>query len=796
MDRGDALEWSDLGDPTGERPATDGSPMTAATETWPRRRTASETGELPLLLLSEIALTAVTLAGVLGLRRAFLGTEWFPALAVQVVAAHGLAAFLRRRGVSIAGSVALVLAAGFIAVTWVHAGDTTAFGIPTGDTFEAIATALNDAGTMFSEVKAPTDALPGFLIASSAAVWLGVALSDWAAFRIGASLESTLPSATLFLLTAVLGADVDRVLVATVWVVTVLAFLLLRRADRLGHTATWVGDRKRTGPRSMLILGGALMAVAVLVAAVIGPRLPGAESEAILSLTEIGDDGPGTRVTVSPLVDIRSRLVEQADVEVFSVRSPVRSYWRLTSLDRFDGRIWSSNGSYGSADGDLDDGVPVASERVTFEQSFSINALAQIWLPAAYEPQSVATAVDLRYDEVSGTIIVDTDIPTSDNTDYRVTSALPQHDAAALATASSEIPRDIADRYLGLPDDFPVSVQSLAQEITGDATSTYDAALRLQDFFQDNFTYDLDVGAGHNEEAIEQFVLELRRGYCEQFAGSFAAMARSIGIPARVAVGFTPGNSNAVDPTLYRVRGEHAHAWPEVFLGEYGWVMFEPTPGRGAPFTEQYTGVPEAQVSSGGNGATATTAVSPPSTEPTTSPDTSQPGRDTVNPDDLESGGIDGAETEPAPNPWFGRVAWGAGILVAAVALYLLTVLVVTALRRQRRRRAAVEPGQQVALAWDDSLGAVRRAGVPIRDALTQTEVAERVAQRLPGAAEPMEILAMAVQATAYAPVAPSTDDGADARVHASEVERVAKASMSRTERLRTRFDPRRLRDG
>ena len=96
-----------------------------------------------------------------------------------------------------------------------------------------------------------------------------------------------------------------------------------------------------------------------------------------------------------------SRLVQQANVEVFTVRSDVRSYWRLTSLDRFDGSIWSSNGSYGKSSGDLDDGVPVASERITFDQQFTISALAQIWLPAAYEPKAIDVAQDVRYDEVA-----------------------------------------------------------------------------------------------------------------------------------------------------------------------------------------------------------------------------------------------------------------------------------------------------------------------------------------------------------------------------------------------------------
>ena len=71
-------------------------------------------------------------------------------------------------------------------------------------------------------------------------------------------------------------------------------------------------------------------------------------------------------------------------------------------------------------------------------------------------------------------------------------------------------------------------------------------------------------------------------------------MARSIGLPARVAVGFTPGDVDPADPTLYHVKGKHAHAWPEVYLNGYGWVLFEPTPSRGAP-NAGYTGVTEAQ---------------------------------------------------------------------------------------------------------------------------------------------------------------------------------------------------------
>lgn len=757
------------------------------------RRTRAPAATMSLLPLAEVALTCVALAAVVGLRRVFPGTDWLGHLGLQVVAAHAVAAGLRRRGVGFAVSAAVTLAVGALAIAWLYAGETTTFGLPTGTTLDVLRTAVDDSATAFSEVKAPAPepVLTGFFVLTAVAIWVGAVLADWAAFRVDAPVEAVLPSATLFVLGAVFGAEIDRMLLAGLWIAAVLAFVLLRRADRLGRTATWVGERRAGGPRTIVVLGGLLALGAVVVAAVVGPRLPGASAEAVISPTDVFDEGPGTRVTVSPLVDIRSRLVDQADVEVFTVRSPVRDYWRLTSLDRFDGQIWSSNGSYSSGDGDLDDGVPVDAERIEFEQTYSIGALSQIWLPAAYEPQAVDSATPVRYDDVSGTLIVDTDIDTSDDTTYRVTSALPVHQPEALATASTEIPDEIAETYLDLPDDFSDAVRDIAQAVTADATSAYDASLRLQNFFRDNFVYDLQIGAGHSEDAMEQFVTEIRRGYCEQFAGSFAAMARSLGIPARVAVGFTPGSADAVDPTLYRVRGENAHAWPEVFLGEFGWVRFEPTPGRGAPFAEQYTGVAEQQVATGGDGTTATTTVSPPSTAPADPTELSTPDLPTDQLDEIDQG-TGGLAEDPA-SAWPGRLAWGALAVVGAVALYLAAVAAVTSLRRWRRHRHAVETADKIALAWDDSMRSVRRAGVPVRRAETAAESARRIGRRLPSIDAPLGTLARTVQDATYAPAEPEPAAGALAQELATEIESAAAATMSAVERFRTRFHPTQL---
>ena len=143
--------------------------------------------------------------------------------------------------------------------------------------------------------------------------------------------------------------------------------------------------------------------------------------------------------------------------------------------------------------------------------------------------------------------------------------------------------------------------------------------LTLQDWFRSEFQYSLNVPQGHSTSAIEAF-LRNRIGYCEQFAGTFAAMARSLGVPARVAVGYTQGLEQPDGSR--QVLGKNAHAWPEIWFDGLGWVPFEPTPGRGAPGAEEYTGVAPAQDESapgtptGDGGEAAAAPDVPPPTAP------------------------------------------------------------------------------------------------------------------------------------------------------------------------------------
>ncbi len=108
--------------------------------------------------------------------------------------------------------------------------------------------------------------------------------------------------------------------------------------------------------------------------------------------------------------------------------------------------------------------------------------------------------------------------------------------------------------------------------------------LALQTWFRTNFAYDEDVDYSGRSDALSAF-LEERRGFCQQFSSAFALLARTLGLPSRVAVGFTPG-----DPTVdadgdveFVVRGRHAHALAEVHFAGIGWVPFEPTPSEATP---------------------------------------------------------------------------------------------------------------------------------------------------------------------------------------------------------------------
>ncbi len=294
--------------------------------------------------------------------------------------------------------------------------------------------------------------------------------------------------------------------------------------------------------------------------------------------------------------------------------------------------------------------------------------------------------------------------------------------------------------------------------------------------------------AGHGDSAIDEFI-DSRRGYCEQFAGTFAAFARAVGLPARVAVGFTQGISTATDPQHFEVKGEHAHAWPEVYLGQYQWVPFEPTPGRGNPNAQTYTGVPPAQADQVTNESTTTTATTTPGPTTTLSEADAKELADR-----LAGVNTAGGSTSTRPtSPWPARLSILAAVLLVITLLYLVVVPSLLALRRRRRRHAAQDAASRVRLAWAESEDVLVLADQERRPAETTSEFATRAGARVPSQRAGLAELAEATDAALFGADVVSDTTAEAAEAVAVAVRDTVHRSVSTRRRVLRQLDGRRL---
>ncbi len=262
-------------------------------------------------------------------------------------------------------------------------------------------------------------------------------------------------------------------------------------------------------------------------------------------------------------------------------------------------------------------------------------------------------------------------------------------------------------------------------------------------------------------------------------------MARSLGIPARVAVGFTPGEV-AGDERTYTVRGRNAHAWPEVFIPGAGWVGFEPTPGRGQPGAEEYTGVDPQQ---------AEATPIPTSTTTTLATTTTGPAGPTPEADEppVRAGA---APVTAEPDEERSPIVTGLSIaLVVAAAVVVADVVLLAAIRvvRRRRRRSGRTVSSRVRAAWADAIEAVARTGPRPRAAETPTEYARRASPVLGPDADALARLAALTTAATWAPDhgAAQAEAAADADALAARVARRVRSQLTWGQRVRAAVDPR-----
>ncbi|MFC5662060.1 transglutaminaseTgpA domain-containing protein [Kitasatospora misakiensis] len=457
--------------------------------------------------------------------------------------------------------------------------------------------------------------------------------------------------------------------------------------------------------------------------------------------TSAGGRGPGAVSSLDPLITLTGAIPRPRNIELFSYRSDNPDadsiYLRTGSLDAFDGTSWKRGsvatvpftGTFPAPEGlgsvDLAAGQLKTDVRIGPQ-------LDDAWLPMPY-PAVGATLRDnsaWQLDPVTSSLL-----PAREKAikglSYSVTALDVRPTATSLRTAPPA-PDRIRDQYLTVPRDLPPMVRDTALRITARAKTGYDKAVALRDWFTGpDFTYDATTRTDSGSDAMKDF-LERRRGFCVHFASTMAVMARILGVPARVALGFTPGNTKGNN--VYSVTDAMYHAWPELYFEGYGWLRFEPTPTRGVQ--PDYSDPVSAPATRPTSQPTVQPQASAPVQLPSAHPDCDAKLRRTGDCGDRpESAG--GAAEES----WLlsGKVL--TGLVTAALLLaLLLTPMVWRTLLRRRRlgaggRRRPGGPGPvrltdaQVLAAWDELIDSAWDLGIPPDDSRTPRATARRIAE-------------------------------------------------------------------
>ncbi|QFZ22591.1 transglutaminase TgpA family protein [Saccharothrix syringae] len=484
----------------------------------------------------------------------------------------------------------------------------------------------------------------------------------------GLAVGASAPAASglvLLCVFAVPASLAEEMLPAWTFVFGAAAFALLLAVDGQHRHEAWRGRLPGGGQNGSGPAATAVGALAVVVALVLGGsmtlvgtvgRLPGTGDE-------IG--GGSGALGLDPMTELRGMLNQGATREMFRVRGlPSSAYLRAMTLREYvpnEGWQLGDNlpegvaalGALPEQPGDPGDG------EVTEVQVEPVNWVDN-WLPVYGRPRAIQDVDEnWRYDPGRGMVY---SVRARKAGQYRLETVLSTPSADTLRGARGDY--DVDPVYLEAPG-VPPRVAELARSLVNGSGNQFDRATALYRYFTDGtqgFSYTTETAEGQGVDALEDFLFNGKRGYCEQYASAMAIMARSVGMPARVALGFTAGFPTEDFQTITT---QDAHAWVEIYFPGYGWMTFDPTPlsdGRGV--TPPYISGLEADDEEDGSSATATT----------TTTTTAAPGASTsasVLPDaQAGDGTADGGTTIPA---WH-LVLLGVVAVLAALLTWLALV--------------------------------------------------------------------------------------------------------------------------
>ena len=670
----------------------------------------------------------------------------------------------------------------------------------------------------------PVPPTPGLVLLATAGIGLAALATDLLAVRLRSSAAAGLPLLALFIVPTTTPAARGGFGTTIVFCAGTAGYLLILAADGRERIRLWgrtVGlwradghlrpgtqrpqrpqrpaDTRPPDARSLATAGRRIGTASIVVALCVPLFVPGLRVNRMFP-AHVNIFGPagsgggtGTRVP-DPLASMTQDLRESqpATVLTYKTADPLPQYLQMYVLGNLSTTQWTMGAGGGptvSAAGKLPSpqgltGAPGTSvtTHITVSRGTQGATSGVSFLPVPYPATRISAPG--HWVEDTGTAMVLGLGASLSGLTYTVTSDEISPTVAQLGKAPAP-PTAIADQYLNVPAAFR-PLTGLAKKVTSGAPTRYGKAIALQQWFttRGGFRYSLNATEPPNASGLSHFLTVSKRGYCQQFAFAMAVLARLLGIPSRVAVGFTAGTPTGIG--TWTVKTSDAHAWPELYFQGAGWLRFEPTPsgsaGQGTAIPPTYT-VPQ---TSDGTGGQVPDAI--PGTQNDTSPGGTT-GNAGLNPHARGLTGIqNGGQGAPGRHPAFPAEPVGiAALAVLAVAAAAPGVSRAVRRRGRLRRSGAAERAHG---AWREVLDDLADYRVGLRPSESPRAAARRIAAEAglePGAAEALRQVALAEERASYAgspSAAPPT------RAQVQLIRRGLAASADRRTRWQARLLP------
>jgi len=702
-----------------------------------------------------VLLAATLLVALAGFRVTLADSSWWIVGSIFIVLVLVTTTLVRQ--LARPGWLPTVAGAGvaLLGLTVGYAGDSAVLGIiPTPETLTRFSQLTNRAWAEIAVQSLPATPKVSitFLIAISC---VGLALIGDLALRIAPALTA-LPILTLLLVPVAVRSDIAEPFWYSLVAVGYLALL------RIG--------RRRTSTPGLLLLGSVVV-VGSLVLAAIAPGLGQSADQA---------SSNGISTGVNPLINLGDDLRRGAPTTAvtYTTSDSRGIYLRLATLDTFDGRSWTPS-LVAPTDRDKLSAFPPASgltdavKQTKLTAKITVGDIQGNWLPLPYPTTKVAGTTGTWFWETQGLSVRST-TENVGGQKYTASYLDVQPDLAQLRATSTT--QDVANTYLDLPAKLPSLITTTAKNVAGSAATDYDKALALQDYFQSSlFTYSTSAPVkqgydGTGADVVAEF-LQKKAGYCVHFASAMAIMARVLGIPSRVAVGFQPGQSSLQGGTsVFTLTTHDLHAWPELYFHGIGWLRFEPTPGRGA--APSYSN-PDAVAQPTDTPTDQASATPTASANPSSAAGKNLPTDEATNSGHAAKGGI-------------GTTPLVLLILLAVIIAVALVPAVGRVLVRWRRSRAIARGRDPATNAWAEVRDTARDHGWLAPETETAREFAVRLSMVLADSSDRIAGFRGNVESSAYG----RPDAASLSLPELRAVRRAIARSVSPRERLRAVFLP------